>query len=589
MGLAAGISSSRHLSFRARTVAAVLLGVLTAVVHARDADLIITDARILTQDENNPRAEAVAIGAGRLLAVGPLEEVLKFKGQSTQIQDAAGATMLPGMIDTHSHPVIGAAQLDDCSLDDAALKISAIAPVVRACMAAGGPANAAEWVVAINLNPADFDADKVALDTIVAQRPLALLATDGHTAWINSRGLELTGIDRDTPDPRGGRIARDAQGEPTGHLVDNAQQALLGLLPEDSLASKVEATAGIFASMQAVGITAVMDAVVRPAELEVYAELARTRRLVPRVFAALAADVERGSASIEEMSGWREKYRGLPRLTVDTVKIFADGVLEYPTQSAALLEPYLDAKGKPTANRGEVYVAPQAFAQFVSAAAARDFNVHVHAIGDRAVRETLDAFAAARATAKGSRARFSIAHLQLVEPSDWPRFAQLDVFASFQLLWAQPDLYTIEAVAPYIGAARMHYMYPAHGVHDAGGVVVGGSDWNVSSFNPFEAIDIGHTRRNPAEPGRAPLAPEQALPVEVLLRAYTIDAARMFGIEEETGSLRAGKAADLVLIDRDPLAAATVLRDTQVLGTMIDGVWVYWNKQAATETGDGYR
>ncbi|MBK6287243.1 MAG: amidohydrolase [Pseudomonadales bacterium] len=560
-------------------IATVWAGVFAAAVHASDADLIITHARVLTQDTDNPRAEAVAIADGRLLAVGSLAQVLEFKGDRTLVEDVDGATLLPGIIDTHSHPVIGAAQLDDCSLGDEPLNIAAIAPLVHACMAADGPAGAEEWVVAINLNPAAFEADRVALDGIVAERPLALLGTDEHTAWVNTRGLELTGIDRNTPDPRGGRITRDAHGEPTGHLIDNAQQPLTALLPEDSLASKVEATARVFASMQAVGITAVMDAAVHPAELEVYAELARSKRLVPRVFAALAADVARGSASIAEMSAWREKYRGLPHLTLDTVKIFADGVIEYPTQSAALLEPYLDADGKPGANRGEVYVAPRAFAGFVSAAAAQDFNVHVHAIGDRAVRETLDAFAAARATAAGRGVRFSISHLQLIEPSDWPRFAALDVFASFQLLWAQPNPYSIEAVAPYIGAARMRYMYPARGVHDAGGVVVGGSDWNVSSFNPFEAIDIGHTRRNPEEPQRPPLVPEQALPVEVLLRAYTIDAARMFGIEDETGSLRVGKAADLVLVDRDPLAAGTVVRDTQVLGTMIDGVWVYRKKK----------
>jgi predicted amidohydrolase YtcJ len=479
------------------------------------------------------------------------------------------------MIDTHTHPVTGAEQLDDCSLDDKLLTVSAIAPLVHACMAASAAAGSDAWVVAINLNPAGFDADRVALDGIVADRPLALLGTDGHTAWLNSRALALSGIDAGTPDPRGGRITRDADGEPTGHLIDSAQQTMLALLPEDSLPSKVEATARILAAMQAVGITALMEANAHHAELEVYAELARAKRLLPRVVVALGADVERGAASIEEMSAWREQYRDLPRLTVDTVKIFADGVLEYPTRSAALLEPYLDGNGKPTAQRGEVYVAPAAFAAFVSAAATRGFNVHVHAIGDRAVRETLDAFAAARGNDAGRTARFSISHLQLVEPSDWPRFAALDVFASFQLLWAQPNPYSIEAVAPYIGPARMRYMYPARGVRDAGGVVVGGSDWNVSSFNPFAAIEVGHTRRNPGDPQRPPLAPDQALPVEVLLAAYTIEAARMLGIEHETGSLRAGKAADLILVDRDPLAPDTVLRETRVLGTMIDGVWVY--------------
>lgn len=198
------------------------------------------------------------------------------------------------------------------------------------------------------------------------------------------------------------------------------------------------------------------------------------------------------------------------------------------------------------------------------------------AIGDRAVRATLDAFATARKrNGATSTARFSIAHLQLVDPADWPRFAAIDVHASLQFLWAQPDPYSVAAVQPYLGERRAEYLYPAGSLLKAGAIIVGGSDWNVSSFNPWEAIATGLCRCNPKEPDRPPLSPQQALPLEALLRAYTIDAARMLGRDQEIGSLTIGKAADLIMLSHAPTADADVLRTMQVTATMIDGAWVY--------------
>jgi predicted amidohydrolase YtcJ len=545
-------------------VIAVLL-LVAALAHA-EADLVITGGRVLTQDAAQPQAEAVAVSGGRITAVGSAEQVLRERGPGTEV------------IDAHGHPVSGASKMDDCSLADKPLDVTGITAVARGCLAQHALASG-EWLVIRHLNPAAFDADAAALDAVVADRPLALLGSDGHTSWVNTRALALTGITKDTPEPATGRITRRADGTPTGHFVDGGQARLYELLPKLTVDDKVAATERAFRLMQAAGITTVMDASVNADELEVYKRLADAGKLVPRVAVALEADVARGAASIEEMKGWRARYAGVPRLSIDTVKIFADGVLEYPTQSAALIEPYLDAHGKPTTNRGGLYVEPKAFASFVEGCTEAGLNVHVHAIGDGAVRATLDAFEAARATAAGKRARFSIAHLQLIDPADWGRFAKLGVFASFQLLWAQANQYSIEAVEPYIGPRRMQLQYPARGVMDAGGSVVGGSDWSVSSFNPFEAIEIAHTRRNPEDPARPPLVPAQAMPVDAMLRAYTIEAARMLGMEQDIGSISVGKAADIVLLDRDPLAADTVLRQTRVLGTLIDGKWVHRDRQ----------
>ena len=232
----------------------------------------------------------------------------------------------------------------------------------------------------------------------------------------------------------------------------------------------------------------------------------------------------------------------------DFIKLFADGVLEYPTQTAALLEPYNDAKGKPGKSTGKLYIAPADMKAFIAEAGNHGFNIHVHAIGDGAVHETLDAFAAARAA--GSKQLFSIAHLQLIEATDIPRFAELDVYPSLQLLWAQPDNYSIDALTPWLGAERMARQYPARSLDDAGATVAGGSDWDVSSYNPFEAMATAMSRKNPEHPERAPLNSREAMTLDEMLAAYTINAARLMGREREIGSLGVGKFADLIVLDR---------------------------------------
>jgi len=244
-----------------------------------------------------------------------------------------------------------------------------------------------------------------------------------------------------------------------------------------------------------------------------------------------------------------------PLLRVDSIKLFADGVMEYPTQTAAMLAPYQSPDGKPRKYSGKLYLAPAAMAAFIDQANADGFNIHVHAIGDAAVRETLNAFTAARAA--GNTRSFSIAHLQLIDPADIPRFAKINVLASMQLLWAQPDNYSIDAVKPYIGDERLARTYPARALVASGAVVAGGSDWDVSSFNPFEAMATGMSRTNPKEPARGTLNVDQALNLDEMLAAYTINAARVLDRDQETGSLTVGKAADFVLLDQRLTAKTT--------------------------------
>jgi len=278
-----------------------------------------------------------------------------------------------------------------------------------------------------------------------------------------------------------------------------------------------------------------------------YVELARLKQLTARVTIALESSGENTPAEFARLKALRASVPVNPLLRADFIKLFADGVMEFPTQTAAMLEPYLKA-GKPGPSKGKLYIEPTAMTTFIRQADADGFNVHIHAIGDAAAREALDAFAAARAA--GSTRLYSIAHLQLIDSADIPRFAKEDVLASLQLLWAQPDNYSIDAVKPYIGDERLARTYPARSLLAAGAVVAGGSDWDVTSFNPFEAMATAMSRVNPKQPARGTLNIQEALTLDEMLAAYTINAARLLGRNAEIGSLATGKAADIVVLDR---------------------------------------
>lgn len=511
--------------------------------HPR-ADFVVRNADVRTQDSATPAASAVAVTGEKIAYVGDESGIAAWISPDTRVIDAGGNTVLPGLIDTHIHAAESALSLGGCTLRNKQLEIAEAADTIRACVAAD---KASTWIVVNEVNPAGFKAHRHDLDAIEKDRALFLWGADGHTAWVNTRGLELAGITRDTPDPDAGRIERDAKGDATGFLVDAATGLALSRMDKATPAQRLDALRKVLVLLHGVGITSYLEANTDAPTVEAYAELARRNELGARVTVAF----ETSNESTAEEFGRLESLRATltnPLFRADFIKLFADGVLEYPTQTAALLEPYNDAQGKPGKSKGKLYVPPAEMRAFISEAGKRGFNIHVHAIGDRAVRETLDAFAAARAA--GSKQLFSIAHLQLIEPSDVPRFAELDVFPSVQLLWAQPDNYSIDALTPWLGTERMDRQYPARSLVAAGAAVAGGSDWDVTSYNPFEAMATGMSRKNPEQPGRAPLNPKEAMSLDEMLAAYTLNAARLMGRENEIGSLAVGKFADLIVLDR---------------------------------------
>ena len=337
-------------------------------------------------------------------------------------------------------------------------------------------------------------------------------------------------------------------------------------------------TAAELKNMSAFGLTSLMDAYVTPAEALVWRRLYDTGKLSMRVRTAIYVDdpSDDSDQSVARLVAASKAGDVDPDfLRAGVVKVFADGVMEYPAQTAALLLPYLDADGKPTNNVGELYFDPLRFARLVAKLDAAGIAVHVHAIGDRAVRESLDAFAFARNANGATDNRHQIAHLQLVDPADFPRFKEFGVIADMQLEWAKRDASLEAPTEPYLGPNRYRYLYPAGSLRAAGAMIVGGSDWDVSSYNPFRAMQHAVTRSERGM-GYEPLNIDERISIGTAIDAYTINAAFAMKQDATTGSLEIGKRADLVILDRDILSVESeTIEDTVVLATYLDGCLVY--------------
>jgi len=530
---------------RAAGLTAILCLLAACGSKQPSADLVLRNGDVRSMDASQPRATAFAVREGKIVFVGSDADAARWIGEKTKTVDAGGNTVLPGLIDSHIHAAEAALSLGGCTLRNKELTIEQAAAPIRACLAADPGTT---WLVVNEVNPAGFKANRRDLDAIETQRPLFLWGADGHTAWVNSRGLEVAKITRDTKDPEDGRIERDAKGEPTGFLVDGATQLALSIMDKPSPQKRLDALRKVLPLLHGSGITAYLEANTDEPTVAAYAELAKLGELTARVTVAFESSGENTPAEFSRLDALRNRLAGSDLFRADFIKLFADGVMEYPTQTAALLEPYHDAHGKPGESRGKLYLSPEQLDAFVSEAAKHDFNVHVHAIGDSAVREILDVFEKARAA--GSKQLFSIAHLQLIDAADLPRFAKSGVAASLQLLWAQPDNYSIDALTPWLGAERLAHQYPAKSLIAAGATIAGGSDWDVTSFDPFRAMATAMSRKNPEQPDRTALNVREALTLDEILAAYTTGAAKLIGRDAEIGSLTVGRRADFIVLDR---------------------------------------
>jgi hypothetical protein len=537
------------------------------------ADLVLTGGHVHTVEAALPRAEAVAVAGQRIVAVGSAHDVAVWIGPRTRVVDLAGRLLLPGFQDAHVHPVTGGMDLVECDLRERRGRDGAIA-AVRA-YAEAHPEKT--WIVGSGWYMPDFPNGtprREDLDAVVPDRPAFFPNRDGHSTWVNSKALELAGIDASTPDPDDGRIERDPDGTPTGTLHEGAASLVERLLPAHTDADWDEAFRTGQAYLHRLGITAWQDAIVTPDILAIYRRASETGVLTGRVEAALWWERDRGDEQVEEFLA---VSRSLPpgRLRANSVKLMLDGVAE--TFTASMVDPYLDSSGVATSNRGIDFIDPDELRSHVTRLDAAGLQPHFHALGDRAVRQALDAVEAARAANGRTDTRPHVAHIQVVHPDDLPRFAALGAVANAQPLWACHESQMDDLTIPFLGPERATWQYPFASLLRSGARLAMGSDWAVSTPNVLEEIEVAVERIYPDSRGEAPaFLPSERISLEQAVHGFTMGSAYVNHLDDDTGSIAVGKLADLAVVDRDLfLPDAGPIGDARILATFVGGAEVF--------------
>lgn len=524
---------------------------------------------VWTGDSLHPEARTVAIRKERIVYVGDEAGVDSLIGKNTRVITLGDRFLMPGFVDTHVHPVSAGVQLGECSLADIPT-LARLREVVAECNARDP--NAA-WIrgggFALPLFPGGTPTAAL-LDSLVPDRPAFLSSADGHNGWANSRALAIAGITRDTPNPVNGVIVRDAQGNAVGTLRESAQDLVERHIPPHTRAEMREGLERAVQRAGQLGITTWHEASASEEILRAYADADSLGRLTVRTIVSLHVDVDSGPGQVQQMAALREKY-ARPMVRPVAAKIFADGVLEGAT--AALLAPYSDRPGF----RGELNLPQERFNAIARALDSAGFKIHVHAIGDRAVRASLDAIAQRHGSrAPSASPRPIIAHIQLFDSTDIPRFAQLGVVASWQSLWAFRDAYMRDLTEPRIGPRRARWQYPIATMARTGAIMAGGSDWFVSSLDPLQAIQVAVTRQSPDDSTDVAFFPEERVDVPTMLKAYTLGGALASDAETESGTIAVGKLADLIVLSADLRKVSPYrISKTPVVMTVLGGreVW----------------
>ena len=542
------------------------------------ADWVLRNGAIYTLDSKERRAQSLAVGGGTILYVGDDAGVEAFVGPESRVIELGGKMVLPGFIDSHSHPSGALIQAVAVSLYDlrsleqyleAVRRFAEENPDKQAVRGSG-------WSNALFPVTGPMKED---LDAVVSDRPVQLGSGDGHSSWVNSKALELAGITRDTPDPEGGVIERDpSTGEATGTLRESAtglvaavlppftmEERMAGLLAFQEMAAKDGVTT---ARVAAIGLSAAGD--LDPSEVVAYERLESEGKLRVRFRGSLLLPPDAPVERIRELVAERERQKeGL--FEIDAVKIFVDGVVEGET--AYLLEPYLHRPDY----RGELLWNPDHLKEMVAAADREGFIVHIHAIGDAATGLALDAFQFAREKNGPRDARHQVTHLQLVTPSDVKRFASLAIIAVPQPFWFSKGGFYDAIEAPYLGEERASREYPMKSFFDAGVTVASASDFPVTiPFSPVVGMKMGITRSfDPANPEMV-LGPEERVSLDQMIASFTRNGAFAARLEDRLGSLEVGKVGDVVVLDRNLFEVPTdQVGEAKVLLTLFEGREIY--------------
>jgi predicted amidohydrolase YtcJ len=540
----------------------LLLTVLT--LQQAPAELIVTNGRIYTSDVNRPVVEAMAVRGGRVLFVGSSRAVATLAGPRTERIDLAGRTVIPGMVDAHAH-LLGLGQalrtvdlVGTRSYDEVVARVAERARTARP----------GEWIRGRGWDQNDWSDTRfpthAGLSRAVPNNPVYLTRVDGHAALVNAKALELAQVTAATADPAGGRFIRDSANNPTGVLVDNAQGIVGRVIPAASRAELQEQTLAAITEANRWGLTGIHDAGAGPEGIAVYEELARGGRYNLRNYVMI-----RANDSILDGFMRRGPQKGLHdgRIWLRAIKISADGALG--SRGAALLEPYSDDAG----NNGLLVTPPERVRSVAVRALRAGFQLNVHAIGDRANRIVLDQFEVALREVPVADHRFRIEHAQILHYQDIPRFAELDVIPSMQGSHQTSDMYW----APNrLGQGRLFGAYAWRSLLNTGVVIPNGSDFPVEAVNPLISFHSFVTRQDGENFPAGGWFPEQRTTREEALLSITLWPAYAAFMENESGSLTAGKYADFVVLDRDIMTVASEqIRATRVLRTVLGGRTVY--------------
>jgi hypothetical protein len=532
------------------------------------ADIILKNGAIYTVDAARSWAQALAVKNGKIIFIGTTTGAEGFHGPKTKVVDLKGKMVMPGLHDSHVHLVDGGVDLGTCTLLDCKTRDAVFKKIKEFAEANQN----SKWVRGSGWNLPVFKdghPKRQELDVLVADRPAWFESQDYHSGWANSRALELAGINRDTKDPEGGRIERDNKGEPTGTLRESAMKLVSQVVPEREDSEYYSGLERGQKLANSFGITSIQDAWTSDKLLNAYQSFDRDDRLTVKVTTAIEVKAEGADDQIKEVIRKRNQTTG-KKLRVTSAKLFADGVIEACT--AALLAPYRGRDG----DSGKLLFTPQEMNDAVQKLAENGIQVHIHAIGDRAVRTSLDAFEKAFKKNCGVHLRHHIAHLEMVTAQDIPRFRQLQVCPNVQPFWAQQDAYVKDLTEPKLGKERSRHLYPIGSLAESGAVVVAGSDWPVSSLNPFDAIEVAIRRREPGNTKAPAWLPDEAADLATMLAAYTINGAYVQHQDRQTGSLEVGKAADFIVLDRNLFEIPSEeIHNTTVLWTVLDGKEVH--------------
>lgn len=542
------------------------------------ADLVFQNGSIYTVDENRSWAKAIAIKNGIITFVGNNTDAEDFIGPDTTTVNLEQRMVLPGMHDVHIHPISGGVLSASCDLNG----LSTIAQYRSAISNYANANPDVEWILgggwAMSVFGAGGKPSRKIIDELIPDRPVYLRSTDGHSGWANSVALEMAGLTKDTPDPIDGIIDRDPEtGELIGSLQEGAMNLVERIIPPTTIESKIAGLKYSIKMLNGYGITSIQDAIVRENDLKTYQNLEQNKQLSLRVVASLWWERDQGLEQIPRLIELRKKYSS-ELVSPRTVKIMQDGLVENYT--AVLVDHYHNVPG-PT--KGIPMIEPEFLKEVVTALDSLDFQLHFHALGDGAARQSLDAVEESVYENGQLGNRHHISHLQLTHPDDFDRFAELEVVANFQPLWAYTGDYLTELAAPFIGEERLKWSYAIKSLQNAGALIAFGSDWSVTSANPFHQIETAITRQSASEitalenkpvdsEQDVPLNIEQSIDLKTAIDAFTINAAFVNHLEKETGSLEVGKYADMVILDQNLFEINPKdISETNALLTLFDG------------------